>query len=112
MNYKKYILFGGIGVLVIMLLIMLINIQTNKVENKYLERELIIKLRLDSLNSEISKTRLVIDSLSKLTVIQEKVIENKKVTIQYIKPKYDEKINHLTSLPADSISKFLTDRYK
>ena len=112
MNYRKYILFGSIGVLILMLLVFIINIQTNKVENKYLEKELVIKLRIDSLNSEIVKTKLIIDSLSKLTAIQEKVIEKKKIEIQYIKPKYDEKINHLTSLPADSISKFITDRYK
>ena len=108
---KKYILFGGIAVLLIILIITIANISVNKTENKYLEKEIISKLRIDSLEKALVLKQLSIDSLSKQIVVQEKITERKINNLIYIKPKYDEKINHITSFSADTVSKFITSRY-
>ena len=110
-KYKNYIFIGISIVLLILFGIMILNISVKKTENKYLEKEIVSKLRIDSLEKAISLKQLSIDSLSKQIVIKEKITEKKINNLVYIKPKYDKKINYITSFSADTVSKFITDRY-
>lgn len=110
-KYKNYIFIGISIVLLILFGIMILNISVKKTENKYLEKEIISKLRIDSLEKAISLKQLSIDSLSKQIVIKEKITEKKINNLVYIKPKYDKKINYITSFSADTVSKFITSRY-
>jgi len=110
-KYKNYIFIGISIVLLILFGIMILNISVKKTENKYLQKEIISKIRIDSLEKAISLKQLSIDSLSKQIVIKEKITEKKINNLVYIKPKYDKKINYITSFSADTVSKFIRDRY-
>jgi len=71
-----------------------------------------INKQINKIDSQLVVKQKVIDSLTTVIIFQDSMIALKKEDIKLIKPRYDKKIQVITALPADSISLFITSRYK
>lgn len=97
------------GLLLVVILAFISSIATCNVDNKKIKK---IDKQIDKIDSQIVIKEKVIDSLTVVINFKDSLIALKKEDIKLIKPKYDKKIQDITSLPSDSISLFLTNRYK
>jgi hypothetical protein len=80
-------------------------------EKEYIEQNAILKTKLKEQEEKLIYNQYIIDSLTKIERHSEKVVETKKNNLNKIKPKYDVKVKTITTSPADTISKFLTNRH-
>lgn len=97
------------GLLLVVILAFISSITTCNVDNKKIKK---IDKQIDKIDSQIVIKEKVIDSLTVVINFKDSLIALKKEDVKLIKPKYDKKIQDITSLPSDSISLFLTNRYK
>lgn len=107
MTKQNIVLFSGIFLVIILILIS--SITTCNIDNKKIEK---IDKEINKIDSQLVVKQKVIDSLTDVITFQDSMIALKKEDIKLIKPKYDRKIETITALPADSISLFITSRYK
>lgn len=107
MSNQNIVLFSGI--FLVLILILISSITTCNVDNRKIEK---IDKEINKIDSQLVVKQKVIDSLTNVITFQDSMIALKKEDIKLIKPRYDKKIETITALPADSISLFLTNRYK
>lgn len=97
------------GILLVVILILISSITTCNIDNRKIEK---IDKEIYKIDSIFLEKKKVIDSLTDVITFQDSIIALKKEDVKLIKPKYDKKIQAIAALPADSISLFLTNRYK
>lgn len=99
-------------IIVIAILALLSSITTCNTDIKSVEKEAILKTKIEQLEKELKYSESIIDSLSKKIAQSDTEVVRKKENIKLIKPKYDKKIKSITTSSADTISSYVLNRYR
>jgi hypothetical protein len=111
MTKQKLVILSGVGLIVGILIISFIFFGGSNNE-ELLKKEGELKAKQEMLDVKIKELQIQKDSLVNIITYYDSVIKAKENNIPLIKEKYDKKIETLTTSPADTISKFLLNRYK
>lgn len=108
-NQRLVILSGALLFIVVFLVGYLI--LNPKEDRNEIKKEIELIVKKEQLVEKVKQSKIEKDSLLNTSNLTDTLIIQKKENTKLIKPKYDKKIKTITTSPADSISRFIIDRY-